>query len=96
MYSSNRLIDRCRSNNSIMQRAKPALLISSARIRAPMKGRYYWPDTLDFIKYDRPGSTYLPLNYIGPCNRIELTDKGIFYREIATIPEGRREGYALY
>ena len=96
MYSNNRLIDRCRSNNSIMQRAKPVLLISSARMHAPMKDRYDWPDTLDLIEYDRPGSTYLPLNYIGPCNRIELTDKGIFYREITTIPEGRRERYALY
>ena len=96
MYSSERLIDRFQLKNSIMQRAKPAVLISSARIRAPMKDRYDRPDTLDLIEYDRPSSTYLPLNYIGSCDRVVLTDKGIFYKAVTAIPEGRREGYALY
>lgn len=96
MYSNERLIDRCRLKNPIMQRAKPALPILSARTHVPIKDRYGWPDTLDLIEYNRDEYTHLPLNLIGSSDRIILRDKGVFYRAVTTIPEGRRERYALY
>ena len=96
MYSSNRLIDRCRLNNSIMQRAKPPLPIISTRTHVPIKDRYGWADTLDLIEYNRAEYTHLPLNLIGSSDRVILSDKGVFYRAVTTVPEGRRERYALY
>lgn len=96
MYSSERLIDRCRLNNSIIQRAKPPLPILSARAHLPIKDRYGWADTLDIIGYERAEYTHLSLNLIGSSNRVILRDKGVFYRAVTTIPEGRRERYALY
>lgn len=96
MHSSNRIIDRCLLNNSITQRAKPPLPILSARAHLPFKDRYGWPDTLDIIGYERAEYTHLPLNSIGSSDRVILRDKGIFYRAVTTIPEGRRERYALY
>lgn len=96
MCSNNRLIDRCRLNNTIMQRAKPPLPILSARTHVPIKDRYGWPDTLDLIEYNRPESAHLPLNNIGPSDSIVLRDKEIFYKIVTTIPEGGRDKYALY
>lgn len=97
MHSSERLIDRCLLNNSITQRAKPPLPILSARAHLPIKDRYGWPDTLDLIEYERSEYTYLPLNSIGSSDRVIIRrDKGIFYRSVTTVPEGRRERYALY
>ena len=96
MYWNNRLIDRCRLNNSIMQRAKPTLQISSVRTHISIKDRYEWPDTLDLIEYNRDEYTHLPLNLIGSSDRVVLRDKGVFYRAVTTIPERRRERYELY
>lgn len=96
MYSNERLIDRCRLNNTIMQRAKPPLPILSTRTHISIKDRYGWPDTLDLIEYSRDEYTHLPLNLIGSSDRVVLRDKGVFYRAVTTIPEGRRERYALY
>lgn len=96
MYSNNRLIDRCKLKNPIMQRSKPALPILSARTNVPIKDRYGWPDTLDLIEYIRPESAHLPLNNIGPSDSIVLRDKEIFYKIVTTIPEGGRDKYALY
>lgn len=96
MYWNNRLIDRCRLNNSIMQRAKPALQILSARTNISIKDRYECLDTLDLIEYNRDEYTHLPLNLIGSSDRVVLRDKGVSYRAVTTIPERRRERYELY
>lgn len=95
MHSDNRLTDKCQMKNSIMQRAKPALPILSARTHVPIKDRYGWSDTLDLVEYNRDESTHLPLNILGPSDKVVLKDKSIYYKVVTTVPEGRRN-YALY
>lgn len=96
MQSVDNLVDKCQMKNSIMQRAKPALPILSARTHVPIKDRYGWPDTLDLIEYNKGESTHLPLNILGPSDKVVLKDKSIYYKVVTNIPEGRRDKYALY